>query len=119
MIQMAPLVSRVGKEGKPMTDDELGMAWWNALTEQERAKWSRLAGTGRAKDAWELAKGRAKPMPDDPLRDAHIGIGKAIAELRAIGVTVPVTLHRAMHALTYARAERDVLSNERDDEASR
>jgi hypothetical protein len=44
---------------------------------------------------------------DDPLRDAHIAIGKAIAELKAIGVTVPVTLHLAMHALTYARAERD------------
>jgi hypothetical protein len=43
--------------GPPMTDDELGMAWWNALTEQERAHWSRLAGTGRAKDAWELFKG--------------------------------------------------------------
>jgi hypothetical protein len=41
----------------PTTDDELGMAWWNALTEQERTRWSRLAGTGRAKDAWELFKG--------------------------------------------------------------
>ncbi len=99
-----------------MTDDELGMAWWNALTEQERAKWSRLAGTGRAKDAWELAKAHWAD-PDDPLRDAHIGIGKAIAELRAIGVAVPVSLHRAMHALTYARAERR--STNPDDEAPR
>jgi hypothetical protein len=38
-------------------DDELGMAWWNALIMQERAKWSREAGnTGRAKDAWEAFK---------------------------------------------------------------
>ena len=38
-------------------DDEAGMAWWNALTEQERAKWSAIAGdTGRAKDAWEAFK---------------------------------------------------------------
>jgi hypothetical protein len=39
----------------PMTpDDEIGMAWWNALTKQERAKWSAIAGnTGRPKDAWE------------------------------------------------------------------
>ena len=38
-------------------DDEAGMAWWNALTERERAKWSALAGnTGRAKDAWEAFK---------------------------------------------------------------
>jgi len=38
-------------------DDELGMVWWNALSERDRAKWSRLAGnTGRAKDAWEAFK---------------------------------------------------------------
>ena len=38
-------------------DDEAGMAWWNALTEQERAKWSALAGnTGRAVDAWQAFK---------------------------------------------------------------
>jgi hypothetical protein len=44
--------------GQPMTkDDELGVAWWNALTKQERAKWSAIAGnTGRAKDAWEAFK---------------------------------------------------------------
>jgi hypothetical protein len=39
------------------TDDELGMAWWNNLTESERTRWSRLAGTGRAVDAWEFFKG--------------------------------------------------------------
>jgi hypothetical protein len=38
-------------------DDELGMAWWNALSERERAKWSAIAGnTGRVKDAWEAFK---------------------------------------------------------------
>jgi hypothetical protein len=40
-----------------MTDDELGMAWWNGLSEAERAKWAKAAGTGRTKDAWELFKG--------------------------------------------------------------
>jgi hypothetical protein len=39
------------------TDGELGMAWWNNLTEPERTRWSRLAGTGRTADAWELFKG--------------------------------------------------------------
>jgi hypothetical protein len=53
---------------------------------------------------------------DDPLRDAHIGISKAIAELKAIGVEVPISLHRAMHALTYARA---AAATNLDDEASR
>ena len=38
-------------------DDEAGIAWWNGLTEQERAKWSAIAGdTGRGKDAWEASK---------------------------------------------------------------
>jgi hypothetical protein len=43
---------------EPMTrDDELGIAWWNSLTEQERARWSAIAGnTGRVKDAWEAFK---------------------------------------------------------------
>lgn len=38
-------------------DDELGMAWWNGLTERERAHWAALAGTGRVKDAWEMSAG--------------------------------------------------------------
>jgi hypothetical protein len=49
-----------------MTDDALGMAWWNALTERERAKWSQAAGnTGRAKDAWEAFK-RSGLSPEQP-----------------------------------------------------
>jgi hypothetical protein len=42
----------------PMTpDDEIGMAWWNALTKQDRAKWSAIAGnTGWTKNAWEVFK---------------------------------------------------------------
>jgi hypothetical protein len=48
-----------------MNDDEIGMAWWNSLTEQARAEWSREAGnTGRVKDAWELFKtGNYKNLP--------------------------------------------------------
>lgn len=38
-------------------DDERGMAWWNDLSDRERAKWMALAGnTGRAVDAWETFK---------------------------------------------------------------
>jgi hypothetical protein len=37
-------------------DAELGMAWWNHLTDRERAKWAALAGTGRVADAWEVFK---------------------------------------------------------------
>lgn len=45
-------------------------------------------------------------MADDPLKDAHTAIIAAIAELRAIGVPVPIALHRAAHALAYAIAQR-------------
>ena len=51
-------------------DDELGMAWWNGLTEQERAKWSAIAGnTGRVRDAWEAFKrGSVDQSPPDQAR---------------------------------------------------
>lgn len=39
-----------------MTDDEIGMAWWNNLSELDRKKWAKLADTGRVKDAWEAYK---------------------------------------------------------------
>lgn len=45
-------------------------------------------------------------MSDDPLRDAHAAIVRAIAELKAAGVPVPIALHRAAHALACALAER-------------
>ena len=48
---------------KPTTDEAMGIAWWNGLTEQERARWMRAAGnTGVAADAWAAFKeGRAAP----------------------------------------------------------
>jgi hypothetical protein len=45
-------------------DDEIGMAWWNALSDQDRAKWASLARTGRAKDAWELFKASTEMRND-------------------------------------------------------
>lgn len=43
-------------------DDEAGMTWWNALTDQERTRWAKAAGnTGRAKDAWEKFKQAGSP----------------------------------------------------------
>ena len=32
------------------------MAWWNGLTDSERAHWAALVGTGVAADAWEAFK---------------------------------------------------------------
>jgi hypothetical protein len=88
-------------------DDAFEMAWWNGLSERERARWSREAGnTGRAKDAWEAFKHSREPGADDPLSDVHAALLRVIAELREMGITPPMSLHRAVHALTYARAQR-------------
>lgn len=40
-------------ERSPTTDEALGMKWWNALTEAQRAHWMARAGnTGVVADAW-------------------------------------------------------------------
>jgi uncharacterized linocin/CFP29 family protein len=44
---------------------------------------------------------------DDPIREAHAAIVKAIADLRAAGIEVPMALHRAAHALAHALRERE------------
>ena len=45
-------------------------------------------------------------MSDDPVRDAREAVAGAIADLKAANVAVPVALHRAAHALSYAMASR-------------
>lgn len=37
-------------------DDQVGMIWWNALTEAERAYWLKRAESARAVDAWRAYK---------------------------------------------------------------
>ena len=45
--------TRSKKSETTCADDEIGMIWWNHISEQERTKWMRLAGdTGVAADAW-------------------------------------------------------------------
>jgi hypothetical protein len=46
-------------------------------------------------------------MPSEEIRDAHAALVKAIAELRALGVAVPMALHQAAHALAYAERRDD------------
>jgi hypothetical protein len=43
---------------------------------------------------------------DAEIREAHAAIVRAIAELRALGVAVPIALHQAAHALAWAQRER-------------
>jgi len=90
-------------------DDELGMAWWNALSERQRAKWSTIAGnTGRVKDAWEAFKRGSvdQTPPVDPTRrrflitaaiGSVVGAGSLAAAAMAPNdvpqaVTVPLAL---------------------------
>ena len=48
---------RSEKANAPLADAELGIAWWNHLTETERADWMKRAGnTGVAADAWTAFK---------------------------------------------------------------
>jgi hypothetical protein len=48
------------------------------------------------KDAWELFEGKREQRADDPLADAHAALLRAIAELRAAGIAVPISLHQAV-----------------------
>lgn len=44
-------------ERKPTADERMGIAWWNALTEQDRSRWMQAAGdTGVPADAWAAFK---------------------------------------------------------------
>jgi len=45
-------------------------------------------------------------MSTDPIKDAREAVIRAIAELTAANVSIPVSLHRAAHALSYAMASR-------------
>jgi hypothetical protein len=39
---------------------------------------------------------------DDPIADARAAIIQAIADLKALNIAVPISLHLAVHALSYA-----------------
>jgi hypothetical protein len=49
----------------PDSDAELGMAWWNRISERERAQWLRVAGSAVPADAWAAFKAAsaAKEVP--------------------------------------------------------
>jgi hypothetical protein len=84
--------SKSNPPDQPTTrDDELGMAWWNSLSKQERAKWSVIAGnTGRPKDAWEaFRRGSVDQSPPvDPTRRRFLAVaaGASIASVGTLAV---------------------------------
>ncbi|MFN9473241.1 hypothetical protein [Acidovorax sp.] len=46
--------------GKPTLDEQMGMAWWNSLSDADRMKWATEAGTGVVADAWSLFRETAR-----------------------------------------------------------
>ena len=42
----------MSNEREPTTDEAMGMACWNALSVESRAKWASKAVTGVVADAW-------------------------------------------------------------------
>jgi len=48
------------EERKPTTDEAMGMAWWNSLSEDNRSAWAAKAGTGVVADAWAAFKSSVK-----------------------------------------------------------
>jgi hypothetical protein len=88
-------------------DDELGVAWWNGLTERERAKWSAIAGnTGRPKDAWEAFKrGSVDQTPPVDQTRRHL---LTIAAGGAVAAAIPTATLMAAPAVDpiFAAIER-------------
>jgi hypothetical protein len=45
-----------GDDRQPTLDKQAGMAWWNGLTEAERAYWLHRADTATPAEAWDAFK---------------------------------------------------------------
>jgi hypothetical protein len=43
-------------DGSDITDEQRGMAWWNALTDEQRISWQRRADTMDPAAAWTVFK---------------------------------------------------------------
>lgn len=66
----------------PTVDEAMGMAWWNSLDEDGRAKWAAKSGTGVAADAWaawKLSSEKERVNSRVPNTISPISIERAIA----------------------------------------
>jgi hypothetical protein len=45
-------------------DEQAGMGWWNALTEEQRAHWLREANTASVAEAWAYYQRALSQLPD-------------------------------------------------------
>ena len=46
------------EERTPTSDEAAGIAWWNGISEEERAEWLRRAESAVPADAWAAFKAR-------------------------------------------------------------
>jgi hypothetical protein len=89
---------------EPTDDGAAGSAWWNALSENERAYWAKRAESARPADAWrvyERSWREAEAMPGEAgtLADE---IALIIARAREAGIddeTIIARLQNAADAL--------------------
>jgi hypothetical protein len=49
---------------EPSADETAGIAWWNALTEEQRAHWLREAKTAIVAEAWAYYQHVLSQLPD-------------------------------------------------------
>ena len=47
---------------EPTADELAGMAWWNGLSEVERAYWLGVAGSAIVAEAWRAFKRSGEPV---------------------------------------------------------
>jgi hypothetical protein len=103
--------SKTNPPDQPMTrDEELGIAWWNSLTKQERAKWSAIAGnTGRPKDAWEAFKrgsvDQTPPVDQTRRRFLTVAAGASVASVGTLAAAgIPTSDDPAFALIAAQRA---------------
>jgi hypothetical protein len=63
IVMLEPPPPDIPHSDAPTPDEVAGMAWWNGLSEPERADWLRAAGSARPADAWEAWKRRQSAPP--------------------------------------------------------
>ncbi len=54
----------IQEQRDPTPDEATGMAWWNHITEEQRAHWLSVAGSARPADAWTAFKEGGRLITD-------------------------------------------------------
>ena len=65
-------------------DDELGMTWWNNLTQNSRADWLRTASTFVPAEAWAYFKSNRADEYQE-----HLGLLSPAKQTGAVGLAAP------------------------------